>query len=123
MEIISEEQNKVKRMKRTEDSLETSETIPNTPIFELQGSQNKKRKRKCMRKFWRDCSRKFPQHGKGDRQSSPRGKKSPVEDKPKEKHTNTHTNQTNKDGHKERILKASREKQQVTRETPTLIFQ
>ena len=51
LKITSEEQNKVKRMKRTEDSLETSETISNAPIFELQGSQNKKKKRKCMRKF------------------------------------------------------------------------
>ena len=30
-------------------------------------------------------------------QSSPRGAKSPTQDKPKEKHTETHTNQTNKD--------------------------
>ena len=30
---------------------ETSGTISNAPIFELQGSQNKKRKRKVMRKF------------------------------------------------------------------------
>jgi len=37
---------------------------------------------------------------------------SPIQDKPKEKHAKTHTNQTNKD--KERILKAAREKQQVT---------
>ena len=35
VETISEEQNKVKRMKRTEDSLETSETISNAPTFEL----------------------------------------------------------------------------------------
>ena len=30
-------------------------------------------------------------------QSSPRGTKSPIQDKPKEKHAKTHTNQTNKD--------------------------
>ena len=35
---------------------------------------------------------------------------SPIQDKPKEKHAKTHTNQTK---HKERILKAAREKQQV----------
>ena len=35
LEMTSEEQNKVKRMKRTEDSLETSETISNAPTFEL----------------------------------------------------------------------------------------
>ena len=39
--------------------------------------------------------------------------KSPIQDKPKEKHGKTHTNLTKKK-HKERILKAAREKQQVT---------
>ena len=33
VEMTSEEQNKVKRMKRTENSLETSGTISNTPTF------------------------------------------------------------------------------------------
>ena len=36
-----------------------------------------------------------------------------MQDKPKEKYAKTHTNQT-KTKHKERILKAAREKQQVT---------
>ena len=36
-----------------------------------------------------------------------------MQDKPKEKHTKTHTNLT-KTKHKERILKSAREKQQVT---------
>jgi len=39
---------------------------------------------------------------------------SPIQDKPKEKHAKIHTNQTNKDKNKERILKAAREKQHVT---------
>ena len=30
-------------------------------------------------------------------QSGPRGTKNPIQDKPKEKHNKTHTNQTNKD--------------------------
>ena len=38
----------------------------------------------------------FPCWGKGNSQSSPRGTKSPIQDKPKEKHAKTHTNQTNK---------------------------
>ena len=46
-------------------------------------------------------------------QSSPRGTKSTIKDKPKEKYAKTHTNQT-KIKHKERILRAAREKQQVT---------
>ena len=39
---------------------------------------------------------------------------SPIWDKPKEKHAKTHTNPTKKTKHKERILKATREKQKVT---------
>ena len=35
VEITSEEQNKVKRMKRTKDSLRASGTITNVPTFEL----------------------------------------------------------------------------------------
>ena len=46
VEINSEEQNKVKRMKRTKDSLRD---LCNR--FKLLGSQKKKRKRKGMRKF------------------------------------------------------------------------
>ena len=38
---------------------------------------------------------------------------SPIQDKPKEKHTEKHINQTKKIKHKEKILKAAREKQQI----------
>ena len=51
MEITAEEQNKVKRMKRTEHNLRDLWDRLNAPTFELQGSQKKKRKRKGMRKF------------------------------------------------------------------------
>ena len=40
-------------MKRTEDSLSDPGTISNTPTFESQGSQ-KKRKRKGMRKIFKE---------------------------------------------------------------------
>ena len=51
VEIISEEQNKVKRMERTEDSLrDLWDSIKHTNIGNMGGSQ-KKRKRKGMRKF------------------------------------------------------------------------
>ena len=49
VEITSEEQNKIKRMKRTEDSLrDTWDHIKHTNFG---GSQKKKRKIKGMRKF------------------------------------------------------------------------
>ena len=52
VEIASEEQNKVKRMKRTEDSLRALWDNIKPPTFELWGSQ-KKEKRKGMRKFFK----------------------------------------------------------------------
>ena len=54
VEITSEEQNKVKRMKRAENSIRDFGTISNAPTFKLYGSQKKKkRERKSMRKFWK----------------------------------------------------------------------
>ena len=51
VEITSEEQNKVKRMKRTEDSLrDLWDNIKYSNIQIIEGSQKKKRKRKGMRK-------------------------------------------------------------------------
>ena len=77
------------------------------------GPRRRREKERIWENFGRDYSWKFAQHGKGNSQSSLRGAKSSVQDKPKQKHTKTHTNQT-KTKHKERILKAAREKQQVT---------
>ena len=77
VEVTSEEWNKVKIMKRTEDSLRDlwdNIKCTNTRIIGV-----------------------FLQHGKGNSQLSPRGTKSAIQDKPKEKLTKTHTNQTNKD--------------------------
>jgi len=51
VEITSEEQNEVKRMKRTEDSLrDLWDNIKHTNI-RIMGSQKKRRKRNGMRKF------------------------------------------------------------------------
>ena len=79
------------------------------------GPRRRRVKERVLENFWRDYSWKLPQHGKGNSQSSPRGTKGPIQDKPKEKHAKTCINQTNlKTEHKERILKAARGKQQVT---------
>ena len=51
METTTAEQNKEKRMKRIGAVSETSGTTLNAPIFELYGSQKKKRKRKGLRKY------------------------------------------------------------------------
>ena len=106
-------------MKRTEDSLrDLWDTIKNLciriPLYSNYRGPRRWEKERVWENFWRDYSWKFPQHGKGNNQSSPGGTKSPIQDKSKEKHAKTYTNQINKDKHKEKILKASREKQQVT---------
>ena len=95
VEITSEEQNKIKRMKRNEDC----------PLGQYQmhqhsnnrGPRRSREKEKIWKNFWGDYSWKFPQHRKGNSQSSPRSTNSPLQDKPKEKHAKTYTNQTNKD--------------------------
>ena len=115
MEIISEEQNKVKGMKRTEDSLrDLWDNIKHTNIQIIGVPEEEEKKKGYEKKFWRDYIWKFPQHGKGNSQLSPRGTKSPIQDKPKEKHTKTILIKLTKTKHKERILKSEREKHQVT---------
>ena len=61
------------------------------------GPRRRREKERVWENFWRDYNWKFPQHGKGNSQSSPRGTKSPIQDKLKVKHAKTHTKQTNKD--------------------------
>ena len=98
VEITSEEQNKVKRIKTTEDSVrDLWDNIKPTNIRIIGGPEREGKKVKVWEKFWRDYTWKFPHHGKGNIQSSTRGTKSPIQDKPKEKQAKTHTNQTNKD--------------------------
>ena len=55
----------------------------------------------------------FPNYGKGNSHPITGSPESPIQDKPKEKHTKTHINQSNKIKHKEKILKATREKQHI----------
>ena len=87
VEITSEEQNKVKRMKSTKDSLrDLWDSIKYTNI-QITGLPEEKER--VWENFWRHYSWKFPQHGKGNSQLSPTGTKSPIQDKPKEKHTNS----------------------------------
>ena len=96
VEITSEEQNKVKRMKRTEDSLrDLWDNIKHTNI-QIIGIPEEERNKGYETVFEEIIVENFPNMEK-ESQSSPRGTKSPIQDKPKEKHTKTHTNQTNKD--------------------------
>ena len=96
VEITSEEHNKVKRMKRTEDSLRHLWDNIKCTNLNYRGPRRKRKKKGNEKIFETDYSWKFSQYGKGNSQSSPRGTNSPVQDKTKEKHAKTHTNQTNK---------------------------
>ena len=64
-----------------------------------------------MRKFLKEISWKFLQHGRGNSQSSPRGTKKINPRKNTPRHILIKLTKTK---HKERVLKAAREKQQVT---------
>ena len=99
VEITSEEQNQVKRMKRTgyEDNLRDLWGNINRTNIPIMGVPEEEEKKKGYEKIFEATSWKFPQCGKENSQLIPRGTKSPIQDKPKEKHTKTHTNQTNKD--------------------------
>ena len=93
VEITSEEQNKVKRMKITEDSLgDLWDNIKHTNIQTLGVSEEEKKKKEYEKIFEEIIVENFPQHGKVNCQSSPRGTKSPIQDKPKKKHTKIYTN-------------------------------
>ena len=98
VEINFEEQNKVKRMKRTEDSHRDFWGNIKCTNIRITGIPEEEEKKKGYEKILEEVIvENSPQHGKGNSQSSPRGTKSPIQDKPKEKYAKTHTNQTNKD--------------------------
>ena len=96
VEITSEEQNK-KNEKNWGESQRPLGQYQVHQYLNYRGPRIRREKERIWENFWRDYSWKFPQHGKGNNQSSPRGTKSPIQDKPKEKHTKTYTNETNKD--------------------------
>ena len=78
------------------------------------GPRRRREKESIWENFWRDYSWKFPQDGKGNSQSSPRGTKSPIQDKPRRNTPRHILIKLTKTKHKERILKAAREQQQIT---------
>ena len=93
VEINSKEQNKVKRMRNTEDNLRDPwDNIKRISIHIIGVPEEEKEKERVWENFWKDYSWKFPQNGKGNSQSSPRDTKNPIQDKPKEKHGKAHTN-------------------------------
>ena len=97
VEITAEEQNKLKRMKRTEDSLRDLWDNIKCTNMQIIGVPEEEEKKKGYEKIFEEIIVEISPHGKVNSQSSPRGTKSPIQDKSKVKHTKTHNNQTNKD--------------------------
>ena len=83
-------------MKRTEDSLrDLWDNIKCTNIWIIGVPEEEEKKKGYEKIFEGIIVENFPNMEKEIVKS--RGAKSPIQDKPKEKHTKTHTNQTNKD--------------------------
>ena len=97
VEITAKEQNKVKRVKDLRTVSETSGTITNVPSFGFIGVQEEEEIKKGYEKIFEEIIvENFPNMEK-ESQSSPRGIKSPIQDKHKEKHVKAHTDHTNKE--------------------------
>ena len=97
VEITSEEQNKVKQMKRTEDSLrDLWDHIKCTNIWIIGVSEEEEKKKGYEKNFEEIIVEDFPNMEK-EIVTQVQEAQSPIQDKPKEKHTKTPTNQTNKD--------------------------
>ena len=98
VEITSEEQNKVKRMKRTEDSfrdLWDNIKCTNIPIIRVPEEEEKE---KGYEKIFEEIIvENFPNIEKEIVNQFQEAQRVPYRIKPKEKHAKTHTNQTNKD--------------------------
>ena len=85
-------------MKRTEVTLrDLWGNIKHTNIQIIGAPEEEEKKKGCQKIFEEIIVIIFLQHERGNDQSSSSGAKSPIQDKPKEKHTKTHINQINKD--------------------------
>ena len=97
VEITSEEENRVKSMKRTEDSLrDLWDNIKSTNIQIIEVPEEGEKKKGYEKIFEEVIVENFPNMEK-EMVNQVQEVQSPIQDKPKEKHTKTHTNHTNKD--------------------------
>ena len=97
VEITSEEQNKVERMKRAEDSLrDLQDNIKCTNIQTIGVLEEEEKKKGYEKIFEKIIVENFPNMGK-ETVNWVQEAQSPLQDKPMEKHAKTHTNQTNKE--------------------------
>ena len=98
VEITSEEQNKVKRMKKTEDSLrDLWDNIKCTNVRIIGFPEEEEKKKGYEKNFEEIIVEIFPKMEKEMVNKVQEVQRVPYRIKPKEKHAKTHTNQTNKD--------------------------
>ena len=117
MEITSEKQNKVKRMKRTEDSLrDLWDNIKHTTIRIIRVQEEEKKK--GYEKIFEEIivENNFPNMEKKIVSQVQKAQKDPYKINPRRNMPRHRLIKLTKTKHKERILKAAREKQKVTYE-------
>ena len=115
VEIILEEQNKVKRMKRTEDSLR--DFWDNIKLVNIQiiGISEEEETNKGYEKIFEEIIvQNFPNMGKEIVNQVQEAQRVPYRINPRRNPPRHILIKQTKSKHKERILKAAREKQQVT---------
>ena len=97
VEITSEEKNKGKRMKRSEDSLRDLWDNIKCNNIRMTGVPEEEEEKKGYEKIFEEIIvENFPNMEK-EIVIQVQEVQSPTQDKPKEKHTKTHTNQADKD--------------------------
>ena len=115
VEIISEEQNKVKRMERTENSLrEPWDNIKCTNIQIIRVPEEKEKKKGYETIFEEIMAESFPSMEKETANQIQEEQRVPYRINPRSNRPRHILIKLTKTKHKERILKAAREKQQVT---------
>ena len=92
VEITSEEKNKVKRIKRTRDSLRDLWDHIKCTNIRIIGVPEEEEKKKGYEKIFEEIIvENFPSMRK-ETESQVQKSQNPIQDKPKEKHAKTHTN-------------------------------
>ena len=115
VEIISEEQNKVKRMERTENSLrEPWDNIKCTNIQIIRVPEEKEKKKGYEKFFEEIMVESFPSMEKETANQIQEAQRVPYRINPRRNMPRHILLKLKKTKHKERILKGPREKQQVT---------
>ena len=122
VEITSEEQNKVKRMKRTEDSLrDLWDNIKHTNIRIIGVPEAKEKKKGYEKIFEEIIVENFPNTEKEIVNQVQEAQRVPHRINPRRNTPRHILIKLTKTKHKERILKATREKQQVTHGRPHML--